>query len=96
MSYLLEFHKEALKEWRRLDPSVKRRLKAKLETRLSNPLVSSARLSGKLAGCYKIRDRSSGYRLVYFVESKRSVVFVLAVAKRENLAVYNLADRRKT
>jgi mRNA interferase RelE/StbE len=96
MSYLLEFHKEALKEWRRLDPSIQRRLKAKLQIRLNNPRVPAARLSGELAGCFKIRDGSSGYRLVYFVESERLVVFVLAVAKRENLAVYNLADRRKS
>jgi mRNA interferase RelE/StbE len=95
MSYLLEFHKEALKEWHRLDPGIKRRLKAKLGARLLNPLIPAARLSGQLAGCYKIRDRGSGYRLVYFIDSKESVLLVLAVAKRENLAVYNLADRRK-
>jgi mRNA interferase RelE/StbE len=95
MSYLLEFHKEALKEWRRLDKSIQTRLKVKLKARIINPKVPAARLSGKLVGCYKIRDRGSGYRMVYFVDSERSVLFVLAVAKRENLAVYNLADRRK-
>jgi mRNA interferase RelE/StbE len=95
MSYRLEFHKEALKEWRRLDPGIARRVKTKLRARLVNPLVPAARLSGQLAGCYKIRDQESGYRLVYFVDDPRRVLLVLAVAKRENLAVYNLADRRK-
>lgn len=95
MSYLLEFHKEALREWRRLDPGIQRRLKTKLRARLDNPLIPAARLSGQLAGCFKIRDQESGYRLVYSVDPERLALLVLAVAKRENLAVYNLADRRK-
>ena len=95
MSYLLEFHREALKEWRRLDVGIARRLKTKLRIRLNDPLVPSSRLAGNLANCFKIRDLESGYRLVYLVDSTRSVLFVLAVAKRENLAVYNLASRRK-
>lgn len=92
MSYRLSFHKRALQEWFRLDDSVRSRLKVKLAQRLANPRVPSAKLSGQLTNCYKIRDDKSGYRLVYLVESE--VVIVLAVAKRSNLDAYKKAGGR--
>jgi mRNA interferase RelE/StbE len=44
--------------------------------------------------CYKIKLKNAGYRLVYQVDDKRIVVIVVAVGKRENLAVYRLAGVR--
>jgi mRNA interferase RelE/StbE len=60
---------------------------------LSVPRVESAWLSG-MPDCYKIKLKNAGYRLVYQVDDKRIVVFVVAVGKRENLAVYRAAGER--
>ena len=38
-------------------------------------------------GCYKIKLRKQGYRLVYVVENEVLIVLVLAVDKREDAAV---------
>jgi mRNA interferase RelE/StbE len=64
MSYDLEFHPDALKEWRALDNSVRGQLKKKLAERLQEPHVAASRLSGHPQR-YKIKLRSVGFRLVY-------------------------------
>lgn len=93
MTYKLVFKVEAEKEWRKLDSTIREQLKKKLAERLENPHVPSARLSG-LENCYKIKLRSSGYRLVYQVFDERVVVSVVAVGKRERNAVYENASKR--
>ncbi len=93
MSYSLEFRASALKEWRKLDSSLREQFKARLAERLDNPRVESARLSG-LPDCYKIKLRAAGYRLVYQVVDVRIVVIVVAVGKREDSAVYRKAQGR--
>jgi len=87
MSYSLEFKESALKEWRKLDSSLREQFKKRLAERLEEPRVESARLSGML-DCYKIKLRSAGYRLVYQVFDDRVVVVVVAVGKREHDLVY--------
>lgn len=55
--------------------------------------MPSARLIG-MADCYKIKLRSSGYRLVYQVQDEKIIVQVIAVGKRERMEVYQKAARR--
>lgn len=53
--------------------------------------------SAKLHGSkdrYKIKLRSSGYRLVYEVRDTYIVVLVIAIGKQERSEVYKSADRR--
>ena len=94
MAYELEFHAAALKEWQNLDNSVRLFLKKKLEKRLQNPRINSARLHGDLQHCYKIKNDKSGHRLVYQVIDDRVIVYVLSVDKREDLMAYMLAAGR--
>jgi mRNA interferase RelE/StbE len=94
VGYALEFHPAALKEWRGLDNRFRVSLKKKLEKRLENPHVASARLHGDLHHCYKIKNDKTGHRLVYQVINERVGVFVLAIDKREDLAAYLLAQGR--
>lgn len=66
MTYELAFHPDAMKEWGKLDATVRTQFKKKLAERLLNPRVPAA----QLAGCsdrYKIKLRTVGYRLVYEV-----------------------------
>lgn len=95
MTYNLEFKKDALKEWKKLPQPIKDQFKKKLEKVLENPHVPANRLSGfDLTDCYKIKLRSSGYRLVYTVQNKILTVTVVAVGKRDKNAVYQKAHKR--
>ncbi len=92
--YKLRFMPEALDEWRALDGSVKANLKKLLEKRLDNPHVPGGELHGPLVGCYKIKLRQQGARLVYSVEDDHLLVTVIAVDKREDGVVYESAVSR--
>ena len=93
MTYKLKFEKRAWREWEKLGHPVKEQFKKKLAERLENPRVPSAKLSGH-ADRYKIKLRSAGYRLVYQVLDDEVVVSVIAIGKRENSDVYNIASNR--
>jgi len=93
MTYSLEFDARALKEWKKLGDTVREQLKKKLATILANPRIEANRLHA-LPDCYKIKLRSSGYRLVYQVIDQEVVVFVVAVDKRERDQVYRKAAER--
>lgn len=93
MNYKLNFLTQALKEWKSLDKSIQTQFKKKLQERLENPHVLSAKLSGN-KNRYKIKLRSLGYRLVYEVVDEELVVVVVAIGKREKSKVYELADLR--
>jgi mRNA interferase RelE/StbE len=93
MSYNLEFKTSALKEWKKLNHTVREQFKKKLVERLGNPHVPSAQLSGE-KNIYKIKLRQLGYRLVYLVEDKKVIVTVVAVGKRNKNEVYNIALSR--
>lgn len=94
MAYKLAFHPDALAEWRALDGSVRSPLKALLGKRLENPRVPGGALGGALAGCYKIKLRKQGVRLVYVVDEERGRLVVLAVGRREDAAAYRAASSR--
>ena len=94
-SFSLEFHVLALKEWQKLDHSVREQFKKQLEKRILNPRIESAKLSGDLDNFYKIKLRTLGYRLVYEVIDRRLVILVIAVGKRNQSEVYQKASKRK-
>jgi mRNA interferase RelE/StbE len=93
MSYELAFLDDALKEWRKLDNSVRQQFKKKLAERLQQPDIPSARLYGSKVR-YKIKLRSAGFRLVYEVRENELLVVVVAVGKRKRKAVDDAAERR--
>ena len=92
-TYELDFLEDALKEWRKLNSTVRGQFARKLAERLNTPHVPSARLSG-MRDCYKIKLKSAGYRLVYQVEDDVLIILVVAVGRREKNAVYKAAVQR--
>jgi len=95
MTYKLKFTDISNKEYKKLNSTIQEqfKFKKKLKERLENPRVQKDKLSG-YSNIYKIKLRSSGFRLVYEVKDEEIVVLVLTVAKRENNKVYeNLKDR---
>ncbi len=93
MSFELGFLEEALKEWGKLDGSIKEQFKLKLAERLITPRIVAAKLRGH-PDRYKIKLRSVGYRLVYEVRDQELIVVVVAVGKRTRNAVYLAAAKR--
>ena len=57
------------------------------------PKVAKDKLSG-FDDVYKIKLRTSGFRLAYKVEDENITVIVLAVGKIENNKIYNLLHGR--
>ncbi|WP_339489923.1 type II toxin-antitoxin system RelE family toxin [Pseudomonas sp. EL_65y_Pfl2_R95] len=93
MTFSLEFDQRALKEWQKLGDTVRQQFKKKLAAILKSPRIEANRLR-ELPDCYKVKLRSAGYRLVYQVIDQEVVVFVVAIDKRENEAVYQKASER--
>lgn len=93
MIYNLKFHQHALKEWQKLGYPIREQFKKKLIERLKNPHVTAARLSGR-GNRYKIKLRSSGYRLVYEVNDNEIVLLVIAIGKRTRNEIYIIANNR--
>jgi len=78
-----------------LNSVTKEQFKKKLEKIIENPHVPSAKLSGFEGNpCYKIKLRSSGYRLVYKVEDQKLTIVVIGVGKRDKNSVYNACKKR--
>ena len=77
----------------KLGDTVRQQLKKKLAEVLLNPRIEANRLHS-LPDCYKIKLRSSGYRLVYQVLDHEVVVFVVAVDRREREQAYRKAAER--
>lgn len=89
MSYELEFEEEALKEWNKLDNSIRTQFRKKLEAVLEEPHIPGSALRS-LPQCYKIKLRSIGYRLVYQVDDNTVVVTVITVGRRDR-SIYEKA-----
>lgn len=95
MTYKLAFLPQALKEWEKLDNSIREQFKKKLKERLKNPKNIASQLKG-FEDHYKIKLKSSGYRLVYAVFEKEIKIVVIVVGKRNKNQVYLQAKHRNT
>ena len=93
MTFRVIFKEDALKEWNKLDSSLREQFKSKLDERRRHPKLPSARLRN-MKNCYKIKLTDAGYRLVYEVRDKEIVIVVIAVGKRERNKVYRNAMKR--
>lgn len=83
-----------MKEWEKLSVDIREEFKKKLKERANNPRVPSSQLHG-FKDMYKIKFRSSGYRLVYEVSDNEIVIYIIAVGKRDRGIVYKKAKKRK-
>ena len=94
--FALKFDERALAEWYKLEVQIQKQFKKKLTKLMSGVETPSprARVSGLGPGYYKIKQRSSGYRLVYRYEDKKLVILVIAVGRRNRNIVYDVARAR--
>ena len=92
MSYELAIHPDAEREWGKLDETVKRRFKQKLQReRLMQPRVAKDALHG-LPDVYKIKISTPQFRLAYHVNDAEKCLTILAVSSRDD--VYALLESR--
>jgi mRNA interferase RelE/StbE len=94
MNYKIKFLPTALKEWKKLSSDIQQQFKKKLIERTAKPRNPASQLHG-LKDVYKIKLRSSGYRLVYEVNDNEVCIYVIAVGKRDHGIVYKKAKTRK-
>ena len=92
MSYELEFHDQALKEWHRLDGSVRAALKKKLAERLESPHIINDLFHTPHGVRYKIKHKA--FRLIYAVDDSSRRLRVLGIGKRERGEAYANAVER--
>ena len=92
MSYELAIHPDAEREWGKLDETVKRRFKQKLQReRLMQPRVAKDALHG-LPDVYKIKISTPQFRLAHHVNDAEKCLTILAVSSRDD--VYALLESR--
>lgn len=94
VGYSIEFEPDALNDWHKLQSASRERFKKMLAKRLESPRVSSAQVSGFDGNVYRLKLSSDGLRLFYVVIEEDSVIYVVAVGKREDLSAYRKAKRR--
>ena len=94
--FALQFDERALAEWQGLDPPIQKQFKRKLAKLISGEEQPSprARIASLGPDYYKIKQRSSGYRLVYRYKDTKLVILVIAVGKRSRNLVYEAAHSR--
>ena len=93
MAYRLQFLPAAKAEWDKLDGSIRQQFAKVLLRRLDQPRVPAAALTA-MPDCYKIKLRSTGFRLVYRVQDDSLILLTIAVGKRDKSAVYDTARLR--
>lgn len=94
MAYSIKVHDDFVMELAKLSPSIKQQLRKKLDKVVENPHIPKNRLRGALHNCYKIKLLKSGIRLVYQVNDDEIFILLLAVGKREDNEVYDIAVKR--
>lgn len=91
--YRLQFLPAAKAEWDKLDGNIRQQFTKVLLRRLDEPRVPAAALTA-MPDCYKIKLRSTGFRLVYRIHDDVLVLLTIAVGKRDRSAVYDTAKLR--
>lgn len=83
MNYKLLYTKHALRDIKRLDEVVQRRLKSSLERFGENPLQFAEKLTDPIMGGYRFRMGS--YRIIVDIDTQNKVVFVLRIGHRREI-----------
>jgi mRNA interferase RelE/StbE len=84
MAYVVEFSPAALRQLRKLDPPIQKRLLRRVAKLEKQPRPKSAkRLQGSTERLYRVRE--SDYRIVYTIEDDRLIVLVLRLGHRSEV-----------
>ncbi|HEU5406692.1 MAG TPA: type II toxin-antitoxin system RelE/ParE family toxin [Nitrospira sp.] len=97
MRYSVTLTADAADDFRRLDGSLKQPVAKQLKKLETSPLLGE-HLGNKagldLTGYYKLYAAKKGIRIVYRISEQEVIVEVVAIGKREELAVYRTSRKR--
>lgn len=103
MTWNIEYLPEVNKDFKELDSSQRAKVFKAIKKVCNNPLSQSEGGYGKplgnkngknLTGCYKIKLKASGLRVVYKLIRTDDKMLVIVVGARADEEVYELADKR--
>ena len=102
MSWKIEYIKEAQRDLQKLDAYNRRIILKAIEKTAQRPLpppdgIGKAlgnHAAANLSGCYKIKLRDLGYRVMYGLVREGNVMKVIVISIRDDDAVYREAERR--
>jgi mRNA interferase RelE/StbE len=96
--YDYKFHPDAKKELAKLDHSVQILFTRTLKKILKNPELGQDlghKNSLDLSGLKKIYFDNKRYRIVYEIIDQEVVIYIVAIGKRDKMAVYAKAAQRR-
>ncbi len=102
MPWNIVYIKEAQNDLKKLDPYNRKIILKAIEKTAERPLPPpdgigkplGNRFSSKLAGYYKIKLKSLGYRVVYGLVMEGSIMKIIVISIRDDEQVYKEAERR--
>ena len=102
MPWNIVYIKEAQNDLKKLDPYNRKIILKAIEKTADRPLPPpdgigkplGNRSSLKLAGYYKIKLKSLGYRVVYGLVMEGSIMKIIVISIRDDEQVYKEAERR--
>ena len=94
MLYKEKYHPQVKKDLKRLDRKVVKEAFSKHIDNILRKPYSGEKLHGKLSGVfsYHFRVNKVEYRIAYFIESDKKIVYIVEIGKRESF--YEILKRR--
>ncbi|MEA1917410.1 MAG: type II toxin-antitoxin system RelE/ParE family toxin [Campylobacterota bacterium] len=95
--YSIEYHEDIKKDFKELGHSSTLLVLKKITQIAKNPIIGNElgnRANLNLVGCRKVYVDNKRVRIVYKVIESKIKVFVVAVGKRDDMAVYKKASQR--
>ena len=98
MAFKIEFHPEAVKDFDRLDASVRKEVSKKIDALSENPFLGKPlgnKMGLDLTGFFKLYVSKKKIRIVYrLLKDFLEVIEIIGIGKREKEEVYKLIFRR--
>ncbi|MFH0788407.1 MAG: type II toxin-antitoxin system RelE/ParE family toxin [Pseudomonadota bacterium] len=97
MAFKIEFHPEAVKDFDRLDGSIRKEVAKRIDALAENPFLGKPlgnKMGLDLTGFFKLYAAKKKYRMVYrFLKDHLEVIEIIGIGKREKEEVYKLILR---
>jgi mRNA interferase RelE/StbE len=84
LTYSIQWHEEAIKDFKDIDRNAQKKIIAKVSDYLSkDPLSLGKPLKGIFKGLYRYRYGS--YRIIYAIDRRSVVILILRIADRKDV-----------
>lgn len=95
LKHKLEYFEEAKEDYQSLDGSQKKLIDKALDRIKLKGTKAGKPLDGNLCGCYKMKHKKAGLRIVFRpCKDRIEIIQIIAIGKRDKKKVYKKASRR--